>query len=95
MTHKVLCYELFQPQFRDTHKIRGRGCSPKERPTNDDLIFSHPKQKGPGPIIVALYRDLAVWHARLEQGVVRQTWGRVHLRLQCRGDRPYREALIK
>lgn len=39
-----------------------------------DLIFCHPRSKGPGTHHVALFHDQAVWHARLEFGVVRQTW---------------------
>ncbi len=39
-----------------------------------DLIFCHPRAKGPGSHHVALFHDQAVWHARLDSGVVRQTW---------------------
>jgi cell wall-associated NlpC family hydrolase len=41
---------------------------------DDDLIFCYPRAKGPGTHHVAVFHDQAVWHARLDFGVVRQSW---------------------
>jgi hypothetical protein len=48
-------------------------AAPTPEPQDDDLIFCH-HRKFSGAHHVALYCDRAVWHARLEQGIVRQSW---------------------
>ncbi len=54
---------------RDQRKLG----SPKETPENSDLVFCH-RSKGSGGHHVAVFFDHSVWHARLENGLVQQSW---------------------
>jgi probable lipoprotein NlpC len=57
---------------RDQRKA-GHPKAEGEELGDNDLIFCHPRSKGQTHH-VAVFHEGFVWHARLEHGVVRQTW---------------------
>ena len=57
---------------KHSHDQRKSGF-PKRTPQNSDLVFCH-RTKGSGVHHVAVFFDHSVWHARLEDGVVQQSW---------------------
>jgi len=71
----VLCSDGGCPAEKNAKaKDQRKAGMHKDQASDDHLIFCHHKTQGSGAHHVALFRDEAVWHARLEHGVVRQTW---------------------
>jgi cell wall-associated NlpC family hydrolase len=75
------CSGFTQRYFLEVHglvipknsKDQRKAGRPKDVAEDNDLIFCH-HRKGSGVHHVALFIDRAVWHARLEHGVVQQSW---------------------